>query len=229
MVGMFWPRSRGEDDTIIGGIIMIIRVYALCMKSRRVLLFLVAVILAGLSVGCLDLCQLLHCAMDVMSTFPMKRIAIAWSTQLVFDAAVFVLTLWRTLRSLRLGDRALLDIFTRDGALYFGLMTGANAANITAILVFNTVCPLLKLVCQQRNYSFRGSPTCKDFPSPSHSPTHATSSTMVSRLMLNLRDPKILVSSQPMMPVAHHWKRNSGFELQTMDNSERNTYYVAED
>ncbi|KAI6011352.1 hypothetical protein EDC04DRAFT_776801 [Pisolithus marmoratus] len=205
---------------IIVGIIMIIRVYALYMKSRRVLLFLVTVILAGISVSCWALLSALPATARPVPTPPLRngctvpisyekaeRIAIAWSTQLVFDAAVFVLTLWRTLRSLRLGNRALLDIFTRDGALYFGLMTGANAANITAILVFSTSTTKLLL---------------SGF-------TNVISCTMVSRLLLNLRDPKILVSSQPMMPVAHHWKRNLVFEPQTMDDPERNTYYVAAD
>ncbi|KAI6040481.1 hypothetical protein EDC04DRAFT_2995445 [Pisolithus marmoratus] len=247
MVGRFWPRSRGEDDTvlhptnasyssckivvvydqwviiavqIIGGIIMIIRVYALYMKSRRVLLFLVAVILAGIGVGCWALLSALPATARPVPTPPLRygcnvptsyekaeRFAIAWSTQLVFDAVVFVLTLWRTLRSLRLGNRALLDSFIRDGALYFGLMTGVNAANITAILVFNTSATKLLL---------SGS-------------TNVISSTMVSRLMLNLRDPKIMMSSQPMMPIAHYRKHNSVFEPPTTDDPERDTYYVAED
>ncbi|KAI6040482.1 hypothetical protein EDC04DRAFT_3089644 [Pisolithus marmoratus] len=234
MVSTFWPRSWGEDGTlsvtthckvlrttnasypsckavavhdqvtvitvqIIGGIIMIIRVYALYMKSRRVLLFLVLVILAGIGVGCVITLILLPSRTE--------RVAIAWSGQMAFDAIVFVLTLWRTLRVRRLGNRTLLDIFIRDGALYFGLMTGANIANITTLLVCNT--STTKSLFQ--NF------------------TNTISSIMVSRLMLNLRDPKILMFSQPMIPVPHHRKHDSIFELQSVEKvHEGNKYYIAE-
>ncbi|KAI6001116.1 hypothetical protein EDC04DRAFT_2612007 [Pisolithus marmoratus] len=152
MVATFWPRHWGADGTfckaaarcedfvvitvqLVGGIVMIIRVYALYMKSRRLLLFLVLVILAGIG---LDLYQLPRYALGVISKLPMKRMAITWSGQLAFDAIVFVLTAWRTLHGRKPRNRTLLDTFIRDGALYFGLMTGANAANITALLVCNT-------------------------------------------------------------------------------------------
>ncbi|KAI6015967.1 hypothetical protein EDC04DRAFT_2750888, partial [Pisolithus marmoratus] len=88
MVGRFWPCSRGEDDTfckivvvydqwviiiiqIIVGIIMIIWVYALYMKSRRVLLFLVMVILAGISVSCWALLSALPATAQPVPTPPL--------------------------------------------------------------------------------------------------------------------------------------------------------------
>ncbi|KAI6011353.1 hypothetical protein EDC04DRAFT_3121972 [Pisolithus marmoratus] len=255
MVSTFWPRSWGEDGTlsatthckvlrttnasypscktvavhdqvtvitvqIIAGIIMIIRVYALYMKSRRVLLFLVLVILAGIGVGCWAILSPspstarfvpispLRNGCNVPTTYEQaERNAIAWSGQMAFDAIVFVLTLWRTLRVRRLGNRTLLDIFIRDGALYFGLMTGANVANITTLLVCNT---------STTKSLFLGF-------------TNTISSIMISRLMLNLRDPKILMFSQPMIPVPHHCKHDSIFELQAVEKEhEGNRYYIAE-
>ncbi|KAI6041120.1 hypothetical protein EDC04DRAFT_2672098 [Pisolithus marmoratus] len=107
---------------------MIIRVYALYMKSRRVLLFLISVILATISVGCWAILSPLPATARPVPTPSLRngcnspttyeqseRLAIAWGGQMTFDATVFVLTLWRTLRVRRLGNRTLLDIFIRDG------------------------------------------------------------------------------------------------------------------
>lgn len=41
--------------------------------------------------------------------------AVAWGGQLVFDLLVFILTLWRTLVTYKLGHGNLVDIFFRDG------------------------------------------------------------------------------------------------------------------
>ncbi|KAI6138434.1 hypothetical protein EDD17DRAFT_394072 [Pisolithus thermaeus] len=103
--------------------------------------------------------------------------AIAWSGQMAFDAIVFVLTLWRTLRVGRSGNRTLLDVLIRDGVLYFGLMTGANVANITAFLSFTG-----------RQSSAKS--LVAGF-------TNVISSIMISRLMLDLHDLGVLVSSRP--------------------------------
>ncbi|KAI6142615.1 hypothetical protein BKA82DRAFT_1003370 [Pisolithus tinctorius] len=211
MVGTFWPQSWGENGTvckaagvyeqimiviiqIIGGVIMIIRVYALYQKSRRVVLFLISLALAVIGVGCWAVLSpssdtspavpapALRYGCNVPITYDQaEHMAIAWGGQMMFDAVVFVLTLWRTLRIGRLGHRTLLDVLIRDGVLYFGLMTSANVANITAFLVATTS-PTKSLLA-----GF----------------TNVISSTMISRLMLNLRDPKILMYSQPATPMDH--------------------------
>ncbi|KAI6118644.1 hypothetical protein EV401DRAFT_2197442 [Pisolithus croceorrhizus] len=205
MVSTFWPRRWGEDGTvcktagvceqfmiiivqIIGGIIMITRVYALFMKSRRVLLFLVSVALAAIGVGCWAVLSPspattrlvpvppLRYGCDIPTTYEQaENMAIAWSGQMAFDAIVFVLTLWRTLRVGRSGNRTLLDVLIRDGVLYFGLMTGANVANITAFLVCDTS-------------------SAKSLVAGF---TNVISSIMISRLMLDLHDLGVLVSSRP--------------------------------
>ncbi|KAI6040475.1 hypothetical protein EDC04DRAFT_3111054 [Pisolithus marmoratus] len=124
MVGAFWPQSWGEDGTVL---LMIIRVYALYMKSKRVLFFLVSVILAGIAVGCWAILSPLPAttrpfvalsSLGITRLITSTGIAIAWSGQMTFDAVVFVLTLWRTLRVPRLGNRTLLDVFIRDGECY---------------------------------------------------------------------------------------------------------------
>ena len=44
--------------------------------------------------------------------------ALAWSSQLIFDAVVFVLTVWKSYYIGKLGVRLLVDILLRDG-VYF--------------------------------------------------------------------------------------------------------------
>lgn len=112
--------------------------------------------------------------------------AIAWSGQMAFDAIVFVLTLWRTLRVGRSGNRTLLDVLIRDGVLYFGLMTGANVANITAFLVCDTS-------------------SAKSLVAGF---TNVISSIMISRLMLDLHDLGVLVSSRPTTSIDHYSHSN---------------------
>ncbi|KAI6112110.1 hypothetical protein EDD16DRAFT_1604509 [Pisolithus croceorrhizus] len=190
MVSTFWPRSCKTAGVceqfmiiivqIIGGIIMITRVYALFMKSRRVLLFLVSVALAAIGVGCWAVLSPspattrlvpvppLRYGCDIPTTYEQaENMAIAWSGQMAFDAIVFVLTLWRTLRVGRSGNRTLLDVLIRDGEL----MTGANVANITAFLS-----------------------SAKSLVAGF---TNVISSIMISRLMLDLHDLGVLVSSRP--------------------------------
>ncbi|KAI6142612.1 hypothetical protein BKA82DRAFT_4189096 [Pisolithus tinctorius] len=212
MVGTFWPRSWVQDGTfckaagvyeqitilivqIVGAVIMIIRVYALYQKSRRVLVFLVSIALAAIGIACWAILSpspgtsravptpAPRYGCDVPITYDQAEyMAIAWSGQMMFDAIVFVLTLRRTLHIGRLGRRTLSDVIIRDGVLYFGLMTSANVANIAAFLV-GTTSPTKSLLA-----GF----------------TSVISSTMISRLVLNLRDPKIFMFSQPVMPIAHY-------------------------
>lgn len=178
---------------------MITRVYALFMKSRRVLLFLVSVALAAIGVGCWAVLSPSPATTRVVPAPPLRygcnvpttyeqaeNMAIAWSGQMAFDAIVFVLTLWRTLRFGTSGNRTLLDVLIRDGVLYFGLMTGANVVNITAFLVCDTS-STKSLVA-----GF----------------TNVISSIMISRLMLNLRDPRVLMSSQPTTSIDHYSHSN---------------------
>ncbi|KAI5997283.1 hypothetical protein F5J12DRAFT_852049 [Pisolithus orientalis] len=184
MVGTFWPRSWVQDGTvsagvyeqitilivqIVGAVIMIIRVYALYQKSRRVLVFLVSIALAAIGIACVSVMPVViatHDNHDFISSWamlddmvsglfchprlntspavptpalrygcnvpitydqwvsllplstPQMNMAIAWSGQMVFDAIVFVLTLWRTLHIGRLGRRTLSDVIIRDGECY---------------------------------------------------------------------------------------------------------------
>ncbi|KAJ6518380.1 hypothetical protein DFH09DRAFT_1287588 [Mycena vulgaris] len=95
------------------------------------------------------------------------RLATAWSGMLVFDVMIFGLTLFKALRGdWRRSD--LLTILIRDGSIYFALMILSNAGNIGTYTMGG---PFIS-----------GAATTV---------TNITSSVMISRLMLNLRDPAI--------------------------------------
>ncbi|KAJ7205346.1 hypothetical protein B0H12DRAFT_457418 [Mycena haematopus] len=88
--------------------------------------------------------------------------------QLIFDVMIFLLTIYKALRyETRSGS--LFSVMFRDGSMYFGIMIAANAANIATYTLGG---PILS-----------GSGTTI---------VNALSSVLLTRLMLNLRDPKVL-------------------------------------
>ncbi|KIM57189.1 hypothetical protein SCLCIDRAFT_1219628 [Scleroderma citrinum Foug A] len=141
---------------IVGGVIMTIRVYALHRNSRRVLIFLVTLILAAGVIGCWSLFSpqfnssaskapvpLQNSTANVdclarafsFSSDQARSVAITWTGQLVFDIAVFLLTLVQTLRNQRPGRRSIIDVILFDGCLYFAVVCCGVIANIIALLV----------------------------------------------------------------------------------------------
>jgi len=91
-----------------------------------------------------------------------------WIDQLCFDVLIFALTLYKAVQAFRGGGSSILSIMLRDGTIYFGVMI------ITAIVGII-------------DFGF--------FPSYVRGVTasfgNVLASTMLSRLMLNLRDPKL--------------------------------------
>lgn len=162
---------------LTGSIVMTLRVYAMYGESRRVLYFLLSFIGIGAGVA---LWALLvnsnsslpaapvqgHGCLRFISQQQSLHYAVAWGTQLIFDATVFVLTTWKLLRMESMGKRSLVDILLRDGAMYFAVMTTINVANIIVFIA--------------------GRPDMKSVLS---SPTNMLCAALISRLMLNLRDP----------------------------------------
>ncbi|KDR79537.1 hypothetical protein GALMADRAFT_154408 [Galerina marginata CBS 339.88] len=92
-------------------------------------------------------------------------LAEAWSGHVCFDSLVFFLTLYKSLTSKRAGF-SILTVMLRDGTIYFGVMV---LASISVILSFELYPDYLKGMTSTA--------------------TNVLSSTMISRLMLNLRDP----------------------------------------
>ncbi|EED85708.1 predicted protein [Postia placenta Mad-698-R] len=95
-----------------------------------------------------------------------------WCTMLLFDTTIFLLTLVKSIRVIRLlgGSGSMFQVMLRDGTIYFGALVVVNMANILTYLV-GGMSEVYKVT--ERRVSYR------------------ISSTLIARLMLNLRDPAL--------------------------------------
>ncbi|KAI6104294.1 hypothetical protein F5141DRAFT_180595 [Pisolithus sp. B1] len=183
---------------VVGAIAMIVRVYALYERSRYILAMLVFLAVGANAVGFWVVSSipssasvvvpapaqepLIGCPDNLSGIETLTRgrslyLAVAWGGQLLFDVVVFGLTFWRSVHSRTPGQSNISDVLLRDGSLYFAVMSAANIGNITALLV--------------------ASDNVKDV-TPGF--TNVISATMISRLMLNLRDSSISVSAAASFP-----------------------------
>ncbi|KAF7349435.1 hypothetical protein MSAN_01733400 [Mycena sanguinolenta] len=185
---------------IVVAVMLIMRTYALYERNKYILalttsvtlaaiVFAVVMLLTGNARDTLDpRLKALGCPSPTSHDLN-TRIAAAWggmvrilklnstfhdsdlfqpNVQLVFDVMIFLLTIYKALRyETRSGS--LLSVMFRDGAMYFGIMIGTNAANIATYTLGGPI--------------ISGSGTTV---------VNALSSVMLTRLMLNLRNPKVL-------------------------------------
>lgn len=169
----------------LAGLLCLIRVYALYGRSLRVLGILFSVGIGSILVGCwamigsrrakVETIQVISSVTGCNQYMPIKGgryAALTWLGMLVFDSAIFSLTLYKAITMGR-GIR-LLDVIVRDGAMYYSALFIMNLTNIL-ILLFAP--PLLK--------------------NSTTSITNVLSITLVSRLMLNLRAQS---TTQPGLP-----------------------------
>ncbi|KZP23260.1 hypothetical protein FIBSPDRAFT_1040049 [Athelia psychrophila] len=157
-------------------VLLIMRIYAMYGQSRWIIAVFAVVDIATIALGCwASLAPVpahgIHVYHAGCSNYMWQnqadRVALAWSGQLCFDALIFALTLYKSFALRRSRSKHLINTILRDGSLYFAIITAANLANIVTIL---TAAPFAK-----------GAATLF---------TNAISATMMSRLMLNLRDPR---------------------------------------
>ncbi|KAF8144542.1 hypothetical protein K438DRAFT_2029120 [Mycena galopus ATCC 62051] len=133
-------------------VIMILRMYALYGRSKRVLgaLVVLGAICTGIAVWNAQgqhgtTITILPGCHPHFSTATSYHLAAAWGTLFVFDTVIFGMTLyngWCARR--RLSPRSAVSfqaIIVRDGALYFGVMVLANLANILTFLTNTAVLP----------------------------------------------------------------------------------------
>ncbi|KZP23494.1 hypothetical protein FIBSPDRAFT_952015 [Athelia psychrophila] len=180
MFQSFWARRDLSDkNLIIVGILLIARVYAMYGRSRWIVILFLIIAVITITLGCWSVLTIpdprtvdsmvfydgCHGALDQKQG---ARLALAWIGQLCFDALVFVLTLYKSFVIRRSKNKTLVGTLLRDGTLYFAVMTAVNLGNI---LTFVTAPPLTK-----------GAASIF---------TNTISATMMSRLMLNLRNPKM--------------------------------------
>ncbi|EMD37752.1 hypothetical protein CERSUDRAFT_105660 [Gelatoporia subvermispora B] len=170
--------------------ILLIRTYALYNRSRRILVLLVATAVVAGSVSVWSILSernftfnaetamhLPSCDLSI-SNQQGRRLTGAWSSMLVFDTLVFILTVLRAVQSNGLWRGGLLRLMVLDGAAYYGLMVMANIANIVTFVV---PVPTAKGMCV--------------------SLTNVISSTLISRIMLNIRDPARRVLTEGHIPL----------------------------
>ncbi|KAI0246886.1 hypothetical protein BJV78DRAFT_95391 [Lactifluus subvellereus] len=161
----------GNSD-IPHGALCLIRVYALYGHSCRVL-GLLLVVGSGSIINAT--CVLFRSGFRMIATFSRYGCqdftsspgglydASAWTGVLIFDSVIFSLTLYKAVTFGR--DIPLLDVIVRDGAMYFSVLFIVNAVNI---LTLRFSPPFLKHCTATL--------------------TNVLSTTLVSRLVLNLRE-----------------------------------------
>ncbi|EIN09105.1 hypothetical protein PUNSTDRAFT_52499 [Punctularia strigosozonata HHB-11173 SS5] len=136
--------------------------------------------------------------MYILTRSQADRLTIAWSGQLLFDCIIFALTAARSVYRSKeqvflpgaLHPRvsgALFTVLLRDGAIYFAVLALSSLANI---LTFVLSSPAL-----------RGVLTI---------PTNVLAATLISRLMINVRDPRIVRVAMPSPPELLRLSRTAG-------------------
>ncbi|TFK49497.1 hypothetical protein OE88DRAFT_1663120 [Heliocybe sulcata] len=170
---------------VIVGACLIMRTYALYGRSKRILWFTCGFALSVIIFGAWAITGKhtdpqpidgIGCN-TTLSADQGLHLAIAWAGMTGFDATIFILTVLRAVRAPRVGRRTLADILLRDAdvlGVHAGIHRMMVLSNLLNILSF---VPLL-----------RGAPSTF---------TNVISTTLTSRLMLNVRDPKLKVVSRP--------------------------------
>lgn len=172
---------------VIVSCMLIMRVYALYERSRRVLALLVGLAIGAVAFGCWsvlggkDRVPEIYQVLPVGCAAPLTRnqairIGAAWGGMLIFDTVVFGMTVLKSL-TLRAKEQALISVLLRDGAIYFSVMMVANLANILTFVL--------------------GGPFTRGMGTIF---VNVISSVMISRLMLNLRDPNLVRRRWPGEP-----------------------------
>ncbi|KAJ7481954.1 hypothetical protein FB451DRAFT_1237644 [Mycena latifolia] len=136
-------------QTIVS-IIMVIRVYALFGRNRRVLWFTLGLGSCAVGVTVWSVTGqhgsrpmvLGGCHFDIMQSTAF-RLAGCWEALFIFDSVIFGLTIYNACITLRrMGTQGNLHtLVVRDGALYFGIMALANLANIATYYFARPVSP----------------------------------------------------------------------------------------
>ncbi|TFK83480.1 hypothetical protein K466DRAFT_498414 [Polyporus arcularius HHB13444] len=167
----------------IVAVMLVVRTYALYDRSRRILALLIVTHLGG-AIACLITVVTSHSPIHTVTPLPFTYsgcnlsltneqidLALAWSAMLWFDTTIFVLTLVQALRVRRYFPGGLLEIMFRDGTIYYGFLVVSNVCNIITFMVSSSSGSPLK-----------GMDTTL---------TNVLSTTLTSRLILNIRDPSL--------------------------------------
>jgi len=148
------------------------RVYALYCRNKWVLWFVVLEVAAGAVVACWAIIKMVFSGTIYRYTPERSHLlAVAFSGLLVVDFTVFILTMGRSIKLWTRKEPFLHRLFV-DGFLYYGIIWNFNLVNVLVLLFVN---PNI------------------DLSIPIH--TNILSVVLVSRLMINLRDPTLRKST----------------------------------
>jgi len=161
------------------------RMYALYDRSRRVLALYLIVAGAAAIVAVWTILAakakakppnylFAHGCMGSLSEVSARYLGGAWCGMLVFDTFVFAGTVYKSFTLRRINGVGLVVLLLRDGSVYFGVIIVSNIANILTFMY--------------------GGPFTRGVGTTF---TNIISSLMITRLMLNLRNPRLLGSSHP--------------------------------
>ncbi|RDX56616.1 hypothetical protein OH76DRAFT_1336759, partial [Lentinus brumalis] len=183
-----------EDISLIPSfsVMLVVRTYALYDRSRRILALLIVTHLGG-AIACLITVVTSRSPIHTVTPLPFtysgcnlsltneqyvmhySYLALAWSAMLWFDTTIFVLTLVQAFRVRRYFPGGLLEIMFRDGTIYYGILVVSNVCNIITFMVSSS------------DILFSGSP----LKGMDTTLTNVLSTTLTSRLILNIRDPSL--------------------------------------
>ncbi|KAF8157208.1 hypothetical protein B0H34DRAFT_490961 [Crassisporium funariophilum] len=139
---VLYPEALKIVTAFVIGVIFITRVYAIYARSLVIvsvgctlLVIEIAVKIWAFTDGTsLDLPEgLIGCILVGKNP---NRFVFTWVAELVFDSAMFFLTMWRTYvhnRSVKGNAASLLNLIFRDGVIYFAVIF---AANLVTVLMF---------------------------------------------------------------------------------------------
>ncbi|KAI0651343.1 hypothetical protein C8Q79DRAFT_922130 [Trametes meyenii] len=175
----------------IVGVLLMLRTYALYNRNRKVVYLLSSICALGGAVSVWAIVSVrglhvrsfqdivIYAGCDLtLSERQGYYLAAAWSSILVFDFAIFALTLVQALRVGRTWSHSLFRIMLRDGTIYFGILVICYFSNI---LTYIFAQPVYKGVSTTLTNVLDGIPLLLSI-----------STTLTTRLMLNIRDPELL-------------------------------------
>ncbi|KAJ7101344.1 hypothetical protein B0H15DRAFT_796166 [Mycena belliarum] len=193
-------------QTLIG-IMLIIRTYALYDRDRRVLAFMICVSAGVIAVGVWSVLgapdadpgekiDVLPFSLGCATSVPFSQrigLAAAWAGMGVFDCTIFFLTVYRALSKTRAHGIDLFNVLLRDGSIYFGVIVLSNLSNILTFIPRSTAaCVLPRADPAHANTELQ--PYTRGLPTTF---INVISSLMITRLMLNLRDPALAHTRHP--------------------------------
>ncbi|GLB38979.1 hypothetical protein LshimejAT787_0601410 [Lyophyllum shimeji] len=190
MIEYFWYSTAPDKPlmSILVSTLIIMRMYALYDRSRRVLALYLTVACAAAIVAVWTILTskakeralqppeyfIAQGCNVTLSKVSARYLGGAWGGMLVFDTFVFAGTVYKSFTLRRIHGVGLITLLLRDGSVYFGVIIASNIANILTFIYGDTFT--------------RG--VCTTF-------TNIISSLMITRLMLNLRNPRLLGSAHP--------------------------------